>query len=211
MVYIINHCDVDMISLMAVREPSTDRDSKSGQSSSQRVPADAPPFRTVGFNLSSLGYAVSRRFRETLAPLRLEPREFALLRAVAAAEGQSQQAIGESLQIPASRMVAFVDALEARGLLERRANPRDRRARALHLTADGSDLLSQAMSSAIGLERELCVDLSASERERLLDLLARVGVQLGVRPGSHSSNVHSAFSDQAQADSGWEALSRDSE
>ena len=72
------------------------------------------PFAGVGFALSSVGYAVARRFREILAPLELEPREFALLRAVGAAEGQSQQAIGERLQIPPSRMVAFVDALEAR-------------------------------------------------------------------------------------------------
>ena len=91
---------------------------------------DDVPFRAVGFTLSSVGYAVARRFRETLMPLELEPREFALLRAVGAAEGQSQQAIGERLQIPPSRMVAFVDALEARSLLERRHNPLDRRTRA---------------------------------------------------------------------------------
>ena len=80
------------------------------------------PFSGVGFTLSSLGYGVARRFRKTLAPLELEPREFALLRAVSFAEGQSQQTIGERLQIPPSRMVAFVDALEKRSLLERRQN-----------------------------------------------------------------------------------------
>ncbi|MGH2879628.1 MAG: MarR family transcriptional regulator [Solirubrobacteraceae bacterium] len=56
--------------------------------------------------------------------------------------GASQQAIGERLQIPPSRMVAFVDALEQRGLLERRANPEDRRARALYLTDEGRELLA---------------------------------------------------------------------
>src|SRR5438309_3029748 len=40
----------------------------------------APPdSQSVGFTLSSLGYAVAARFRATLAPLELEPREFALL------------------------------------------------------------------------------------------------------------------------------------
>jgi DNA-binding MarR family transcriptional regulator len=154
----------------------------------------ATPFRSVGFNLSSLGYAVSRRFRETLAPLRLEPREFALLRAVAAAEGQSQQAIGERLQIPASRMVAFVDALQHRDLLERRPNPQDRRAHALHLTDQGREMLGRAMTAAAAFENELCADLQASEREQLLDLLWRVAPQLGLRPGTHS--VHSAFADE---------------
>src|ERR1700722_10116450 len=100
---------------------------------------DTSPSRSVGFTLSSLGLAVSRRFHATLEPLGLEPREFVLLRAVAPAEGASQQAIGERLHIPASRMVAFVDALEARGLLERRPNPDDRRARALYLTDDARE------------------------------------------------------------------------
>ena len=92
-----------------------------------------------------------RAFREILAPLELEPREFALLRAVAAAEGQSQQAIGERLQIPPSRMVAFVDALEERSLLERRHNPHDRRTRELHLTDAGRELLERAFALAVGV------------------------------------------------------------
>jgi DNA-binding MarR family transcriptional regulator len=138
------------------------------------------PFQTVGFTVSSIGYAVGRRFHQILAPLELEPREFSLLRAVGAAEGQSQQAIGERLQIPPSRMVAFVDALEARGLLERRHNPQDRRTRALHLTAAGRELLGRAFVLAAGLERDLCATLSAAEVTQLLELLRRVGLRLGV-------------------------------
>jgi len=153
------------------------------------------PFHSVGFTLSSIGYAVSRRFHQTLAPLELEPREFALLRAVGAAEGQSQQAIGERLQIPPSRMVAFVDALQGRGLLERRHNPLDRRARALYLTDDGRELLGRAFMLAAGLENQLCADLSRPEREQLLGLLNRVGLQLGLPPGTHSAHAHAALAD----------------
>ncbi len=151
-------------------------------------PSPGVAFRVVGFTLSSIGYAVARRFRETLAPLELEPREFALLRAVSAAEGQSQQAIGERLRIPPSRMVAFVDALEARSLLERRHNPLDRRTRELHLTPAGRELLASAMELATEYELHLCAELSGEEREQLLDLLARVGGQLGVAPGTHAAH-----------------------
>jgi DNA-binding MarR family transcriptional regulator len=154
-------------------------------------PSAIVPFRSVGFAISSTGYAVARMFREILAPLGLEPREFALLRAVAASEGQSQQAIGERLQIPASRMVAFVDALEARGLLERRQNQLDRRARALHVTTDGASMLARAFALAAAHERELCSALSDEEREQLLALLERVGERLGLPPG-----VHAALADE---------------
>jgi DNA-binding MarR family transcriptional regulator len=156
---------------------------------------DDVPFRAVGFTLSSVGYAVARRFRETLAPLALEPREFALLRAVGAAEGQSQQAIGERLQIPPSRMVAFVDALEARSLLERRHNPLDRRTRALHLTDAGREQLHSAFELAVGFERNLCADLSAPERELLLEYLQRVATALDLPVGVHAAHAHSALAD----------------
>jgi DNA-binding MarR family transcriptional regulator len=139
------------------------------------TPESAPPFRSVGFTTSSTGYAIARRFRELLAPLGLEPREFALLRAVAADEGRSQQAVGERLGIPPSRMVAFVDALEERGLLERRQNPDDRRARALYLTEAGRELLGRAFARAVEYERELCAELTEEEREQLLDLLGAWG------------------------------------
>lgn len=156
---------------------------------SERSPDSSTPFRGVAFTLSSIGYAVARRFRDTLAPLQLEPREFALLRAVGVAEGQSQQAIGERLHIPPSRMVAFVDALEARSLLERRHNPDDRRTRELYLTDEGRELIGRALELATALELDLTAGLGADDREVLLELLQRVSRQLGIPPGVHGSQV----------------------
>lgn len=157
-------------------------------------PDASMPFHSVGFSLSTTGYAVSRRFHEILAPLDLEPRDFALLRAVRAAEGLSQQALAERMRILPSRMVAFIDALETRGLLERRHNREDRRARALHLTGDGRDLLDRALTLALGHERDICADLTAEEREQLLELLQRVALSLGLPAGAHAS--HAALADE---------------
>lgn len=160
------------------------------------TPDSTVPFRSVGFTVSTIGYAVAERFREILAPVELEPREFALLRSVQANEGRSQQAVGERLRIPASRMVAFVDALEARGLLERRHNPDDRRTRELHLTDNGRELLARAFSEAVAHEHDICADLSAEERERLLDLLGKVSARLGLAPGVHSAMAHSRLPEE---------------
>ena len=152
------------------------------------------PFEAVGFAVSTLGFAVAMRFRERLAPLEIEPRDFALLRVLAAREGVSQQALGEQLRIPPSRMVAFIDALQERGLLERRPHPSDRRAHALHLTPSGRKLLSKAVAVASRFEGELCGRLSAAEREQLLTLLGEVREQLGLPPGVHSAHLAPAFS-----------------
>jgi DNA-binding MarR family transcriptional regulator len=159
-----------------------------GRDGEEAAPESSVPFSGVAFMLSAIGYAVAKRFRRILAPLELEPREFALLRAVAHEEGQSQQAIGERLQIPASRMVAFVDALEERSLLERRHNPEDRRTRALHLTKKGRTLLDRGFALVSGLERDLCAELSDAERDQLLALLPRVGAQLGLPGGGPTAH-----------------------
>ena len=160
------------------------------------VPSPERPLRSVGFTISTTGYAIARRFRELLAPFGLEPREFALLRSVAASEGNSQQAIGERMNIAPSRMVAFVDSLERRGLLERRQNPDDRRARALFLTDAGREQLGRAFQVAGEHERTLSQDLTDEEREQLLGLLARVGAHLGIPGDLHDAVPHSALRDE---------------
>jgi DNA-binding MarR family transcriptional regulator len=152
----------------------------------------SPPFAAVGFLLSTLGFAVSRRFSAALAPFELEPPEFGLLRALAFSEGLSQQALAQRIQIQPSRMVAIVDGLERRELIERRANPRDRRAHALYLTAAGRDKLTQALQAAIGFEQSLCAELSGAEREQLVAILKRIAATLEL-----PSHAHSALADAA--------------
>jgi DNA-binding MarR family transcriptional regulator len=120
-----------------------------------------------------------------LEPLGLEPRQFALLRYVAAAEGHSQQELGAVLQVPASRMVALLDEMEERGLLERRAHPTDRRAKALYLTPGGSKTLTQAMEAAAAFEGEVTAGLGADEREELVSLLQRLAANLELTFGVH--------------------------
>jgi DNA-binding MarR family transcriptional regulator len=168
--------------------PAADRAATlAGEDAAQRERLPPPTAQSVGFTVSSLGFAIAQRFTETLAPVGLEPKEFALMRAVSSAEGRTQQALAGSLEIPASRMVALVDTLEERGLIERRHNPRDRRARELYLTPSGAELLGRAFALAAGLEGELCSGLSDEEREQLIELLQRVGVTLGVPPGVHAA------------------------
>jgi DNA-binding MarR family transcriptional regulator len=137
--------------------------------------------------LSSLGYTVSRRFHHVLEPLELEPGEFALLRAVSANEGESQNALAERLHISPSWMVAVVDELETRGLLERKPHARDRRVRNLHLTATGKKLLRQAERKAQQFDQQVTEPLSEAELQQLLDLLDRFAAGLDLQPGAHSA------------------------
>ena len=137
--------------------------------------------------LSSIGYTISRRFHQILGPLSLEPGEFALLRSVAANEGESQNALAERLHISPSWMVAIVDELEGRGLLERKPHARDRRVRNLHLTPKGTKLLRQAEQHAQRFDAKVTNSLSERELEQLLELLDRVASELELQPGAHAA------------------------
>ena len=143
------------------------------------------PGATVGFLLSQLGAANSRWFHDVLVPSGLDPRQFAILRFVAGAEGQSQNALGESLQIAPSRMVALIDELEEEGLVERRHNPSDRRAKALHVTDRGREVLSRAMKIGMAHEADICRPLREGERELLIDMLQRIAAAQGLTAGVH--------------------------
>ena len=151
------------------------------------APAAERPPRSVGFLISQLGFFSSKRFMEALAPVGIDPREFLLIRFVAASEGQSQQALAERLAIPPSRMVALVDRLEEAGILERRPDPEDRRVRGLHLTRRGRGVLERAGKVAIDYETQLCAGINREERELLIDLLQKLQegqtVLRGVHPG----------------------------
>jgi len=143
------------------------------------------PFEAVGFLVSQIGFQSSRRFADRLQPLDLNPRTFALLRHIEAAEGESQHALAEALRVPPSRMVALLDELEERSLVERRPHPTDRRARSLYLTRAGRRLLERAKKLAAEHEAELCADLSAAERKQLLALLGRLAAGQGLAAGVH--------------------------
>lgn len=137
--------------------------------------------------LSTLGYAVSRGFHQALAPLDLEPRQFAVMRVIGLEEGQSQQALAHRLQIPKSRMVAIVDELEERGLLERRPDASDRRVYALHLTTSGKKLLRRGFEIAMRYEQQVSGALDLDERSELLDLLQRIAAALDLPGSAHSA------------------------
>jgi DNA-binding MarR family transcriptional regulator len=115
-----------------------------------------------------------------MAGLGLEPRHFAVLRAIAEAGGQSQQALAQRLRIPASTMVSLLDHMEGKGLIERRPNPTDRRARILLHTVRGEEVLDQALQLGAEWEDKICTGLSPVERDTLLALLRRVATNIGV-------------------------------
>lgn len=149
--------------------------------------SDGGPPVSAAFLLSQVGADAAREFAQRLGELDLTPPQAGLLRAVATGPGRSQQALAQQLGTPPTRLVALVDGLEQRDLLERRRNPDDRRLHAVHLGSAGAATLAELRRVAGEHDDALLTALDADERAVLRALLTRVadgrGLTAGVHPG----------------------------
>lgn len=141
----------------------------------------------MAFLLAQVGGLAAIRFAERLDSLDLSPAHAGLLRAVAAEQGRSQQALATQLNLLPSKLVTLVDELERTRLLERRRHPVDRRNHALHLTPHGEERLRDIAQIAQEHGRELLATLEQQDRTdlgRILHLLAdHHGLSPGIHPG----------------------------
>ncbi|MDQ3363029.1 MAG: MarR family transcriptional regulator [Actinomycetota bacterium] len=134
----------------------------------------------MGWLMSRASHAIGAALMESLAPLGLNLRDYTVLIAAerAAIEGvpQTQLALAQSARLDKSTMVVAVDALENEGLVERRPDQKDRRARIVVPTDAGRKLLARAEGVVLGVEDDVLADLSAEELRVVRGLLTRLVV-----------------------------------
>jgi DNA-binding MarR family transcriptional regulator len=78
----------------------------------------------------------------------------------------------------------MVDRLADAGLVERRADPADRRAWRLYLTPRAHPILAELQAVAVDVRAEMLAGLSADEEAALQGLLQRLRGNLDGREGS---------------------------
>jgi DNA-binding MarR family transcriptional regulator len=89
------------------------------------------------------------------------------------AKPQTQRELARRLHYDPSNITALADSLEARGLIERRADPSDRRFRLLALTPEG-ERLRTTLEARLAQPPEFLDRLTPAEQKQLLVLLAKV-------------------------------------
>src|SRR3954453_6847538 len=138
------------------------------------IPSGAPVHARAAYLLARVGRTQSARFSERMRSLGLRPKHFAILNAIALANGASQQELGGRMGLDPSGLVGAIDELERMGLVARRRDPADRRRYAVGLTADGTATLRRARRLVTDNARDLLGPLDAAEVETLVELLGRV-------------------------------------
>ncbi|MBZ5620728.1 MAG: MarR family transcriptional regulator [Acidobacteriia bacterium] len=86
-------------------------------------------------------------------------------------------ALGSLIRLTSGSITAAVDRLEAKGLVERRNDPADRRARVVHLTASGRELISSAFADHQAAMERATSGLTAGERAEAAALLKKLGLE----------------------------------
>lgn len=84
--------------------------------------------------------------------------------------------IGELVHLTSGSITAAVDRLEARGLVERRSHPTDRRTRVVHLTETGKKLIQCAFADHEAAMDRATSGLTPEERLQAAALLKKLGL-----------------------------------
>jgi DNA-binding MarR family transcriptional regulator len=112
-----------------------------------------------------------RRFREALAPWDLSPHHARALRVVCSRDGVRLSELAEALHIAPRSATEVADGLQERGLVERAADPGDRRAVVLRPTDAGRRVQREVDDARAADAADLFGRLSAADRAELGRLL----------------------------------------
>lgn len=91
---------------------------------------------------------------------------------------ENQAFYADRLEIEPITLTRIVDRMEEAGWLERRADPADRRARILHLTAKSRGIVEAVRETVDAMVEETLEGMTAAERKTLAGLLDRIGDNL---------------------------------
>jgi DNA-binding MarR family transcriptional regulator len=130
--------------------------------------------RIFGFLLSEVSRRYVLRFEQRAREVSLTLPECRALVRLEGIEGASQVRLAAMADMEPMTMVRVLDRLQDRGLVERRANPADRRARCLHLTPKGRRALDRIWRLAELTREEVFAGVSPKERESFFDVLERI-------------------------------------
>lgn len=142
----------------------------------------ATPFRLDAFlpyRLSVTANRISRAFARAYAErFGLTIPEWRVMAVLGTGGPLAAAAIVERTAMDKVKVSRAVAALEAKGLLERRPHPEDRRSALLELSAAGATVFEQIVPLARALEAELTAVLGPEDRATLARLLTRLDAHL---------------------------------
>ncbi len=108
---------------------------------------------------------------------------FDLLANLEREDGQTPAALSRRMLVTAGNLTGLVDRAERDGLVQRRADPHDRRLSHVHLTPKGRDLVQSILPTRAAHVSVLLAALDSNERRELRRILGKIRASLPETPG----------------------------
>ncbi len=125
----------------------------------------------LGYLLKHAHLSFASFANAALAPYGIDGRELAVLAFLSGQSLLSQQEVAHRLGVDRTTMVALIDGLEGKGLVERNPHPDDRRKNIVALTAAGRETMAGAAQAADDTERRFLEPLGEAGAQRFKDSL----------------------------------------
>ena len=135
---------------------------------------DAPPWQRVESTLMATSRAIRIAYDQAYAELELNLTQASLLAYVFERGPLRQTQLAKGLGVGRAAAGTIIDGLERRGLVERCADPDDRRAWLVSVTPRGKDLVGPINAIDREVRAALRLDISRAERQQLAKLLLRL-------------------------------------
>jgi MarR family transcriptional regulator for hemolysin len=145
--------------------------------------------RNCGFLLKEVTRRYVLRFEVRAREISLNLAQAKTLTRLEKNQGVSQARLAELAEVDAMAMVRILDRMEADGLLERRLDPADRRARCLYLTAKAKPILSEIWRLSDETREELFAGVGKADREVFMSVLERIHDNLSTFEGKASEPI----------------------
>lgn len=140
------------------------------------APVAHPDF--LGFRVKRLYMLTAQLLNDVLKPHGLARSQWQVMWRVWQAGTLSQRELQHAMQVESATLTGIIDALEAKGWIERQGSPEDKRCRVLHLTDAGRAKMESTPDPHEIVEAQLTEGLSERERAAAARVLAKMIVNL---------------------------------
>ena len=135
----------------------------------------------LGTMVADVSHLMRRAFDERARSSGLSRPQWRVLTMLRRHEGINQGGLADLVEVEPITLCRMVDRLQEAELVERRADPADRRAWRLHLTDKARALLEEMRPMAFSLFDDAMTGLDPAERSDLFRMLERIRTNLSRR------------------------------
>lgn len=129
------------------------------------------PERSLGFLIHDVARLLRRSFNRGVQALGLTQTQWRAIAQLSRNEGINQVTLADILEVQPISLARLLDRMQASGLVERRPDPRDRRAVRLYLTAEAEPILAALRKQAADTHNQALGGMAEEGHAQLIEAL----------------------------------------